>query len=684
MGLMRGAVRHYCLGGCSALVVCARRWRPVRGAGAGAGCRVFPVSPFSPRVSRAVCAGPSRPGVPYPRSLVHHSMRSVGSAGLVRLPLGYCPRVLCVCVRARALAASTPAPLPWVVWRAHLSRSRCWALVGPFHASRAPQCVLPRSRAPFGLLVGGAARSRFPPTWLGAVRSPGVGLRVWGVPAPGGGVGGGGGGLRAVPPDGAAGGASETGGRLASVRPSTFPGQATKWVSLASLWPWRAWPPYRSCSCSLAVPGRGPLASLCAGAGLLVHCGSCGSRRLGAWRQALLRPPSRTPRSCGGGARPSSLPWGGWGAGVPMARGSVGGRWWGRPGGVAPWFPTSPLRGGRPVALRPVPPPSLAHPPQVYAFGRGRGAAPGAGCGLPPAGQPGRGGGRSASVRPSAFPGRATKRASLAAPRSLGVWPPILLRFVVACRPRAYSVCRPCALARARPPVAAPAGAGGRGRGGARRAGQAASPSGRRGPFGRRGGVPSASGGWRDGAPVACRPEGGVGGRGEGGPRRGSPTPCPGGPRPWPPAQSPIFSGAPPLGIYVQPGLPGSPGRRARPGRPSVGQPGGGGGALPVRRTPGGSPGELRGVGGGEVSLPRSVPPPTPGRHQGESLRPRPCCIPGCRRCAPAHGVPSSAGAELPVVSGHCGSEWAADWGCGVPPPGCPGPFGGAAGLPPP
>ena len=77
LGLVRGAVRHYCLGGCSALVVYARRSRPVRGARAGTWCRVFPVSPFPPRVSCAVCSGPSRPDIPYPRSLVRHSMRSV-------------------------------------------------------------------------------------------------------------------------------------------------------------------------------------------------------------------------------------------------------------------------------------------------------------------------------------------------------------------------------------------------------------------------------------------------------------------------------------------------------------------------------------------------------------------------------------------------------------------------------
>ena len=164
IGLVRVVVRHSCLGGCSALVVCARRLRPVRGAGAGAGCCVFPLSPFPPRVSRAVCGGPLHPGVPYPRLLVRHSMRSVRSAGSVWLPFCYSLRVLCVCVCACALAASAPPPLPLpsVVWRAHLARSRCFALVGPFHAVRAPLCVLYRSCALFGLLGRGGAPVPFP------------------------------------------------------------------------------------------------------------------------------------------------------------------------------------------------------------------------------------------------------------------------------------------------------------------------------------------------------------------------------------------------------------------------------------------------------------------------------------------------------------------------------------------
>ena len=85
-GLGRGAVRHYCPGGCSAPSVCARRSRPVQRARAGTWSCVSPVSSSPPRVSRAACGRPSRPGVPYPRSLVRHSARSVRSASSVRLP----------------------------------------------------------------------------------------------------------------------------------------------------------------------------------------------------------------------------------------------------------------------------------------------------------------------------------------------------------------------------------------------------------------------------------------------------------------------------------------------------------------------------------------------------------------------------------------------------------------------
>ena len=153
LGLGRGAVRHYCLGGCSALAVCARRSRPVRGASGRYLVSCLPHFPLLARVSRAVCGGPSGAGVPYPRSLVRHSTRSVRSASWVRLPFWYSSRVLCVCVRSRSRGVRCPPPpLPLLVPRAHLVRSWRLAPVGPFHAVRAPPRVRPRSRAPFSVL----------------------------------------------------------------------------------------------------------------------------------------------------------------------------------------------------------------------------------------------------------------------------------------------------------------------------------------------------------------------------------------------------------------------------------------------------------------------------------------------------------------------------------------------------
>ena len=105
--LVCGSVCHHCLGECSALFVCARRLRQVRGVSAGAGSCVRPVPPLPPCVSRAACGGSSCPGVPYPCPLVRHSVRSVHSAGLVRLPFWYFPRALCVCVGSRSCGVPT-------------------------------------------------------------------------------------------------------------------------------------------------------------------------------------------------------------------------------------------------------------------------------------------------------------------------------------------------------------------------------------------------------------------------------------------------------------------------------------------------------------------------------------------------------------------------------------------------
>ena len=74
---LAGAVPRMCVRGARG------RFGGVR---AGTWRRVSFVSPSLPRVFRAACGGPSRPGVPYPRSLVRHFMRPVRSARSVRLP----------------------------------------------------------------------------------------------------------------------------------------------------------------------------------------------------------------------------------------------------------------------------------------------------------------------------------------------------------------------------------------------------------------------------------------------------------------------------------------------------------------------------------------------------------------------------------------------------------------------
>ena len=257
-------------------------------------------------------------------------------------------------------------------------------------------------------------------------------------------------------------------------------------------------------------------------------------------------------------------------------------------------------------------------------------------------------GGRSASVRPSALPGRATMRASLAMRRSWGARPTYCSGSLSRAAP-GHGPCvilvRWCGFARLSQPPRE----------------QAVGGAGTRGvwiqlcpPLG----VSVPRGGRRSGATMARRPGGGVGGRGEGGPRRCSPHPCPGGvargPRPCLPS-----SPAHPPWVYTF-----SRGYRAAVGA---------GRGLVGRRWV-----SVAG-GGGQVSLPRSAPPPSPGRHQGGPIR---LHIPGCRRSVAAH----SAGAEQPVGSGQCRSECGrlargyARRGCGVPPLGAAALSGGVRG----
>ena len=99
--LVRGTVHHYCLGRCSALVVCARRSRPVRGGGR---CRVLCLPRFplpAPRFLRcewrAVLSGcplSSLAGTPLDAVSAFRGLGLVAS--------------LCVC----ALALSRPPRLP--------------------------------------------------------------------------------------------------------------------------------------------------------------------------------------------------------------------------------------------------------------------------------------------------------------------------------------------------------------------------------------------------------------------------------------------------------------------------------------------------------------------------------------------------------------------------------------------
>ena len=174
-----------------------------------------------------------------------------------------------------------------------------------------------------------------------------------------------------------------------------------------------------------------------------------------------------------------------------------------------------------------------------------------------------RAGGRSASFRPSAFPGQATKRASLALCYPWGAWPPIPLRFVLTRLRWVRSVRCPGAQAWARLFSAAPMGAGGWGGG----AGRTPAPlSGGAGPSPLPRGVGA-------GAPAACGPVGG---------RRGG-----GGVPPWPPCSpsgrrpavlhpGPLrVAGAFPSGVRVRSWLKCRPGVGGDEGRPGDRSPGG-------------------------------------------------------------------------------------------------------------
>ena len=422
----------------------------------------------------------------------------------------------------------------------------------------------------------------------------------------------------AVPPVCAAGGASRAGGRSASFRPSAFPGQATKRVSLASFWSWGAWPPYSSGSCSPAFSGRDLCGILACWRGL-----ACSPRFLwepaaGAGGRVMLRLLSRAG---GGGTIPHAS--GACGPAPPRLAGWLGG--WG--GGSRRGLSALPLGGGpRFPMLAPLL--SLAHAPPACAFGWGRGAAPGGGGmrGGPWTAPPGA----PSDLNPPSLP----PESAMVMGGVMGGASPILIWCAALCRPQAWSARR--------------SEAGGWGRWGAGCAGPAASPPPRRGPFWGREGVSSAPGGRRV-APVALKLEGGEWGRRSGGAAPQPPAPPPRGAS----ACHPLSPARPPGGILVPWGLPGGLGRQAWPGRPPMGQCGG------------------EGREGGGTPSPWFAPLPAPGRRLKGLFRLR--CL-GRRR--------SAVGRQRTGRERAGDSQGALAAAAVPPHPGCSGLFGGGAGQP--
>ena len=249
------------------------------------------------------------------------------------------------------------------------------------------------------------------------------------------------------------------------------------------------------CVCALALPRRPlppPLGGVaCAprlvpalGAGRAVPRGPCPSAcpapvPCSVWRAwgggGPVPVPPYLAGGCGGGGRaspggvPSTVARGVWGQALPLPR--LPAHWAGC------WGPRSTCCGrGRAGVGAPLCPLGLHALWGLRAARRVRGVrVPGGGlggggaCAVPPVCAAGGGpvgrGDRSASFRPSAFPGQATKRVSLASCCPLAAWSPIPLRFVLTRLLWARSVRRRGALARARLFSAAPVGAGGWGGG---------------------------------------------------------------------------------------------------------------------------------------------------------------------------------------------------------------------------
>ena len=681
----------------------------VAGSGSSGRYLVLCLSRFplpAPRVPRCVwravlswCPLPSLAGTPFHAVCAFRELGPVSQSGNPRVPFA------CLCACAPAASASPP---PWVVWRAHLARSRHWALVGPFHVVRAPPHVLPWSLAPSGVLGGGRSGPGSP--------LPGLGLWGWrkGVP-----VGGAfhccEGRLRsgAPPPPtarplgGLLGSATHVlwaracgcGGPTLSPCPARPVGAACRGGGGGPS-PYLAWgcaPPVGRVS-GVRVPGGGPGGRGSArapcppfvrpggpvGRGVAlprsVPLPSLGRQQSGChWplsghggrgphtAPVCARPPSLgaicaaswrvgtgslVPRgSCGSqrlGRGGSSLGQGEGGP-SPLPRGSGGRRPRGlrvRGGGGGGVAPQPPCSpsGGRPAVPYPGPPLVVGAHPPGVRLRSGS------------RGRPGGGGG---GMRGGPWTALLGAPSDLNPPSALPEWAMVMGGAMEGARPPYCSVAPPCAAPRLGP-CAAPlrwCGLARRPRppreqaaGGAEARGVQVQPHppppAWRSLLGE-GGRPLGSGGAQS---RSCGPQSWGGSRGGG---WGGRSAAPRSPAPLGVGLPSVVSGAPPWGTLVPWGLPGGRGRRARPGRPPMGQFGGGG------REGGGTP------------PPWLAPPPSPGRPLKGPLRLR-----RLWRRRPAVGR-QRAGRERAG-----GSSGALAAGAVPPHPGCSGLFGGGAGPP--
>ena len=197
-GLVRTTACYYCVGGCSPLVVCARRSRQVWGVGNGAGSRSSLPSRPSRCVLRVVpsrCPFPSPAGTPFHAVCVFRGLSPIALWVRAAFPFGVGALVL--------PQHAHPSPPPGSVWRAHYVQFCCRAHVGPFQAPlrvSCPSLVLGRRSSGGGGAVPSSpclALGRSPPCgracpWelglraVGAARGrPGGGASCLGVEHPG-------------------------------------------------------------------------------------------------------------------------------------------------------------------------------------------------------------------------------------------------------------------------------------------------------------------------------------------------------------------------------------------------------------------------------------------------------------------------------------------------------------------